>query len=39
MSATDLPVVAVVIALLLLGMAAAAWGADTRPPFSEDHRA
>ena len=39
MSAADLALALVVIGLLLLGMAATAWGTDSRSPFSEDHRA
>ena len=35
---TDLPVVLFFVALLVLGMAAEAWGADTRPSILDDHR-
>jgi hypothetical protein len=28
-----------VIGLIVLGLAAATWGADTRPSFRDDHRA
>ena len=37
MTITDLPIIALVVVLLLLGMAAAAWGVDTRPGFANDH--
>lgn len=33
----DLPTIAVVVALLVLGMAATAWGVDSRSPFANDH--
>lgn len=38
MTIIDLPIVALVVVLLLLGMAAAAWGVDSRPEFADDLR-
>jgi hypothetical protein len=32
-----LPIVVFLVALVVLGMAAAAWGVDTRSPLSDDH--
>ena len=37
MTFIDLPIIALVVALVLLGLAAAAWGNDTRPEFADDH--
>lgn len=34
----DLSIVAFVVALIVLGMAAAAWGVDSRPSLADDHR-
>ena len=36
MTIFDLPIIALVVVLLLLGVAAAAWGVDTRPGFADD---
>ncbi|HJW22766.1 MAG TPA: hypothetical protein VJ506_10085 [Candidatus Limnocylindrales bacterium] len=33
----DLPIVAFFVALVILGMASAAWGTDTRSFLSNDH--
>ena len=33
----DLQMIAFVVVLIVLGMAAAAWGVDSRSPFSNDH--
>ncbi len=33
----DLPMIAFLAVLLVLGMAAAAWGVDSRSPLSDDH--
>lgn len=32
-----LPIIAFVVALVVLGMAAAAWGVDSRSSLSDDH--
>lgn len=37
MTTIDLPIIALVVVFVLLGMAAAAWGVDTRPGFANDH--
>jgi hypothetical protein len=34
----DLPIIALVVAVLLLGIAAVGWGVDSRPSFSDDYR-
>ncbi len=34
---TFLPMIALLIALILLGLAAAEWGVDSRSPLSDDH--
>lgn len=36
MTTIDLPIIALVVVLLLLGMAAAVWGVDSRPGFADD---
>ena len=38
MTTIALPVIVLVVGLLLIGLAAAAWGVDTRPGFAEDQR-
>jgi hypothetical protein len=37
MTIIDLPIIALVVVFLLLGVAAAAWGTDTRSGFADDH--
>ena len=32
----DLPIIVLVVAVVLLGMAATAWGVDSRPGFADD---
>jgi hypothetical protein len=34
----DMPLVAMVVSILLLGVAALGWGVDSRPTLSDDHR-
>jgi hypothetical protein len=34
----DLPIIALVVALLLLGIAAVGWGVDSRPTIADDYR-
>jgi hypothetical protein len=34
----DLPIIAFLVGVLLLGLAAAAWGVDSRPTLVDDHR-
>jgi len=34
----DLPIVASVVSLVLLGLAAIGWGTDSRPGFADDFR-
>ena len=38
MTTIALPVIVLVVGLLLIGLAAAAWGVDTRPGFADDPR-
>ena len=37
MTINDLSIIVIVVAIVLLGMAAAAWGVDSRPDFADDH--
>ena len=37
MTTSDLPIIVLVVALVLLGMAAAAWGVDSRSFLADDH--
>jgi hypothetical protein len=32
----DLPIIVLMVAVVLFGMAATAWGVDSRPEFSDD---
>jgi hypothetical protein len=34
----DLPIIVFVVSILLLGLAAAGWGVDSRPTLVDDHR-
>ncbi len=34
---TDLPMIALLLALVILGLAATTWGVDSRSPLSDDH--
>jgi hypothetical protein len=38
MTIIDMPLVVLVVAFLLLGIAAVGWGVDSRPTLSDDHR-
>jgi len=37
MTTSDLPIIVLVVALVLLGIAAEAWGVDTRSSLADDH--
>jgi hypothetical protein len=37
MNLIDMPVVAMIVAVLLLALAALGWGVDSRPTLSDDH--
>jgi len=34
----DFPIIALVVAILLLGIAALGWGVDSRPDFADDRQ-
>ena len=38
MTTIDLPIIVLVVALVLLGVAALGWGADSRPTLADDYR-